>query len=91
MTPGTPGTPEYEARMQADIARLQAAKGVSPRAWIRENKTLLLVFVGYLALVSVWGFVAYANGDPPGGGLLMGIFLTPIVGLRVYLKFRRIR
>ena len=75
--------------MNADIARLQAAKGVSPLAWLRENKTLVLVFLGYLGVIGIWGGVSYIQGAPPGAGILLGIFIGPLVALRVYLKFRR--
>ncbi len=84
-----PGDPEYEAKLAADIARLQAAKGINPRAWLRENKGLLLVFVAYLAVVGVFVGIAVARGDSPGGAALVGVFVAPVVMLRVYLRWKR--
>jgi hypothetical protein len=84
-----PGDPQYEAKLAADIARLQAAKGISPRAWLRENKTLLLVFLAYLAVVLTFVGVAVAKGESPGGAALVAIFVAPVVMLRVYVRWKR--
>lgn len=88
LMPG-PGDPEYEAKLAADIARLQAAKGINPRAWLRENKGLLLAFVAYLAVVGVFVGIAVARGDSPGGAALVGVFVAPVVMLRVYVRWKR--
>ncbi len=80
---------DYEARMQADIARLQSAKGVNVRAWFRANKVLVIVFASYLALMGIYAAIAVANGDPPGAGILVGAFAGPIVMLRILLRVRR--
>jgi hypothetical protein len=82
-------TPDYEARMQADIARLQAAKGVNLRAWMRANKALVWVFAGYLVTIGVCAGFAVVRGDPPGGGVLAGVFIAPLVFLRIYIRWRR--
>jgi len=84
-----PGDPEYEARADADIARLQAAKGIQVRAWLRENKTFVLVLVAYLAVIGLYAGFAVANGDNPVAGALVGIFFGPLVILRIYVRFRR--
>lgn len=87
----TPGSPEYEAKVAADIARLQAAKGIQIRAWIRENKAFLPFIGVYFAIIAAYGGIAYAKGDPPGAGLIFGVFMGPIVMLRMWLRWRRAR
>jgi hypothetical protein len=84
-----PGDPEYDARVDADIARLQAAKGIQVRAWFRENKTFVLVLLVYLAVIGLYSGFAVANGDNPVAGALVGIFIGPLVMLRIYVRFRR--
>jgi hypothetical protein len=80
--------PDAEARFQADVARLQAAKGIQVRAWFRENKTLVLVFLGYFVAVSIVAGVLVARGESPGPAILFAIFSTPVVALRVFLRWR---
>jgi hypothetical protein len=83
------GFTSYDQRMEADIARLRAAKGIQPRAWLAANRGLALVFLGYLALIGVYAAIAYARGEPVGGGVLVGVFFGPLVLLRVVLRWRR--
>jgi hypothetical protein len=83
--------PDEDARMQADIARLQAAKGVNLRAWFRANKMLVWVFLGYVVIVGACAGFAIAQGDSPGGGVLAGVFIAPLVFLRIALRWRRMR
>jgi hypothetical protein len=78
-----PGHPEYEAKMAADIAKLQGAKGIQLRAWARENKLLLIVFAVYLSLVVAAGFV----WGPAAS--LIAVFWVPIAGFRIYLRHSR--
>jgi hypothetical protein len=86
-----PVDPDYEARMAADIARLQSAKGVDLRGWLRANKSLLLVFLAYLGIIAVYAGIAASMGEPPGAGVLLGAFFGPLVLLRIYLRARRRR
>jgi len=81
--------PDADARFQADVARLQAAKGIQVRAWLRENKTLAIVFAVYLATIAVIAGVFIAKGESPGGAILAGVFVGPLVMLRLYIRFRR--
>ncbi len=86
-----PGTPEYEARMQADIARLNAAKGVQMGAWLRENKGVAIAFGLYLGVVAVVVGVGLLKGWELGPALLFGLFISPFVLLRIALRWSRIR
>jgi hypothetical protein len=81
--------PDYEARMQADIARLQSAKGIDLRGWLRANKPLALVFLAYLGIIAVYAGISASMGESPGAGVLFGAFFGPIVMLRIYLRVRR--
>ncbi len=72
------------------IARLQGARGFQPRAWLRENRGLVVVFGIYFAVVAAIGFVTVGLGNAePGPALLFGVFFAPIVMLRVYLRWKR--
>ena len=64
-------------------------QAVNPRAWLRENRGLLLVFVAYLAVVAIFVGIAVARGDSPGGAALVGVFVAPVVMLRIYLRWKR--
>jgi CHASE2 domain-containing sensor protein len=86
-----PGDPEYEAKMAADIARLNAAKGFQVRAWFRENKAFALVIVGYVVFVSLCIGLAMARGISPGAGAIAGVVVFPLLALRMYARFRRSR
>jgi hypothetical protein len=77
--------------MAADIARLRAAKGIQVRAWLAANRRLALVFLAYLAVVALYGGIAYARDQPIGSGILVGVFFGPIVLLRIALRARRRR
>jgi hypothetical protein len=79
-----PGHPEYEAKVAADIARLQGAKGIQLGAWIRANKILVIVFGVYIALVVGAGIVF----QHPGASII-AVFWVPIVGLRLWLRSSR--
>lgn len=73
------------------IARLQGAKGLQPRAWLRENKRLALVFGAYLGVVGaiVLTQQIFYPREEIGPYVLFGIFFAPIVMLRIYLRWRR--
>ena len=86
-----PGSPEYEAKLQADIARLQAAKGIQLRAWMRENKTLVVVLALYLGVVGLYSVIALARGESPLVGAVIGTFFGPLVLLRGWARWRRRR
>jgi hypothetical protein len=86
-----PGDPEYEARVAADIARLQAAKGVQIRAWIRENKMFLVVLAAYLGIIGLYAGIMAARGEDPMVGVFIGVVFGPFVLLRIYLRWRRTR
>jgi hypothetical protein len=79
-----PGNPQYEAKMAADIAKLQGAKGVQLGAWIRANKILVIVFAVYIAAVVAAGIVFQSPGAS-----IAAVFVAPIVALRLYLRWRR--
>jgi hypothetical protein len=32
-----------------------------------------------------------SRGEPPGSGVLAGTFIGPLIGLRIYLRWRRTR
>lgn len=83
--------PDYDARMQADIARLQSAKGIDMRGWFRANKRLVLVFLAYLGIIALYAGISASMGESPGVGVLLGAFFGPIVLLRIYLRARRRR
>lgn len=84
MPPGWgPGHPGYEAKMAADIAKLQGAKGIQLRAWARENKLLVAVFAVYLTLVVAAGFV----WGPAAS--LVAVFWLPIAAFRIFMRQRR--
>jgi hypothetical protein len=86
----TPGDAEYEAKMQADIARLQAAKGVQVRQWLRQNRTLVIVFAVYFTIIGASMAVGVFFFDaPPGLGILIGAFVVPLMMLRIWIKIRR--
>ena len=85
MPPGWgPGHPEYEAKVAADIAKLQGAKGIQLGAWIRANKVLVLVFAVYIVVVIGAGIVF----QHPGASII-AVFWVPIAGLRLFLRGRR--
>lgn len=86
-----PGTPEYEARLQADIARLNAAKGVQLLAWLRENKGLSFAFGIYFLVVVAIASVALLNGYELGPALLCAMIVSPFVLLRVGLSWARLK
>jgi len=86
-----PGDPEYEARVAADIARLQAARGIQVRAWLRENKRFGVVLAAYLGIIALYAGIMAARGEPPIAGVIIGVFFGPIVMLRVYARSRRRR
>lgn len=83
--------PDAEARFQADVARLQAAKGIQVRAWIRDNKPFAVAMAVYLATVAAIGGVFIASGESPGGAILFGVVVAPFAMLRVYVSWRRYR
>lgn len=86
-----PGTPEYEARMQADIARLNAAKGVQLRAWLRENKGVTIAFGLYLLVIVAVAGVGMLKGWELGPALLFAMFVSPFVLLRMAISWSRVR
>jgi hypothetical protein len=90
VTPPTqPPNTDADARMAADIARLQAARGVNLRGWFRENKVLVAVFACYLALVGAGTTFAWLQGHEIGPALLFFVFFTPLGALRIYVRLRR--
>lgn len=84
-----PGQPDYEARLAADIARLQGAKGVQLGAWFRQNKALVAIFAVYFGLIGAFAAYAVSRGDSPMGGVLVGVIAGPLVMLRTYLRWKR--
>jgi hypothetical protein len=85
MAPLPPPDPDAEM-----IARLQGARGFQPRAWIRENRGLVLVFGAYVAVVAAIGIVTVGIGhSEPGPAILFGVFFAPILMLRIYVRWRR--
>ena len=83
------GSTSYDQRMESDIARMRAAKGIQPRAWLAANKGLVAVFLGYLAFIGVYAAIAYFRGEPVGDGVLVGALFGPLVLVRVVLRWRR--
>lgn len=83
------GVPTYDEAMARDIARLRSAKGIQPRAWLRANRSAVLVFLGYLAIIATYAGIAYARQQPVGEGVLVGVFFGPLVVLRIVLRWRR--
>ena len=79
-----PGDRDYDARLQADIARMQAAKGIQLGAWMRANKTLVVIFAVYIVAVIGAG-IAFQN---PGASIA-AVFVVPLVALRIYVRMRR--
>jgi hypothetical protein len=86
-----PGNPDYEARMQADIARLNAAKGVQVRAWLRENKGVAIAFGIYLAVVICSMTVALVSGYELGPALICAMVISPFVLLRLAISWARLK
>jgi hypothetical protein len=78
-----PGHPEYEAKVAADMAKLQAAKGIQFRAWVRENKVLVIIFTVYVAAVIAAGIIFQS----PGASII-AVFWLPFVALRLYRRRR---
>jgi hypothetical protein len=83
------GDPDYEARLAADIARLQSAKGIQIGAWLRDNKTFVFVLLAYFAIIGLYAGLAAWRNENPMVGVLLGVFFGPIVLLRIYLRWRR--
>ena len=79
-----PGHPEYEAKLAADMAKLQGAKGIQLGAWIRQNKILVVVFVVYIAAVIAAGVIF----QHPGASLI-AVFWLPIAAIRIFARSRR--
>ena len=73
-----PGHPEYEARVAADMAKLQGAKGIQIRAWLRENKVFALILGIWLGgtLIGV-----LLTGNP-----LIGALAVPLIAFKVYAR-----
>lgn len=80
--------PDHDAKLAAEIARLQAARGIQIGPWLRENKMFLLILAGYFMLVGVYAAVATARGQSPIAGAIIGVLVGPVVILRMYGRWR---
>ncbi len=79
-----------DPKLAAEIARLQAARGLQLGAWLRENRTLALVLLGYFAFVAASCVFASARGKDPFLGAVIGVVLGPLFLLRASARLRRL-
>lgn len=80
-----------DAKLQADIARLRASKGVQLIPWIRENKVFVGVLALYFGLIALYAGIMKASGENPMVGVVIGVFFGPLAMLRMYVRWKRYR
>lgn len=85
----SPQPPPHDAKFDADVARLRAAKGIQFRAWFRENKAFAIGMIVYLlAIAGVGSWAYFFKKDVVLWGAF-AVFWLPVVFLRVVARHRR--
>lgn len=72
------------------IARLQGAKGLQPRAWLRENKGVAIALGIYaLFVLPIAGVLVFVENVDFGPAIVFGVIFAPLGMLRLWLRWRR--
>ena len=78
--------PIADAKFEADLARLRAAKGIQFRAWFRENRRFAIGMLAYITLiagVTTWAYIAHKDVVLWAA---FAIFWLPVVFMRMLIR-----